>query len=490
MRKTSIILIALLAVLFAQCKKENIETDANTGTGSDVRKVKVRCEIPLNDGSKSDFTNILTNGKINWSNGRECVYLAVTGNNPQIIELEGYANDNPHNLEFTAEAPEGLLSENETYELWYFGHSQQLDNPYVIPTFENDEMIVKIDGSIATQSGQLNDLGHCHIASGTATASIIDDEIVLSLNKGFENKIAIAYINRSNGIDCIYGSAVIGTEYALEYDAANGKYEFKVTENSEANINILNPDENSYIVLFPNDGNNIQLHGREAEYNPSSSVCSYRFRNKIKANKIYYKTGSDGISPEPLEWDYSTEIVDLGLSVKWASCNVGASSPEEYGNYYAWGETETKSIYETYTSLTYGLTIQELKSQGYIDESSNLTSQHDAASANWGEIWRMPTVYELWELLYECTWTWTTQNSVAGYTVTGPNGNNIFLPAAGLYNNDIIYYTGKIGYYFGSSVSSEHYNESFLLHFSNNNNDYGFNLIDRSIGASVRPVLK
>ncbi len=100
MRKTSIILIALLAVLFAQCKKENIETDANTGTGSDVRKVKVRCEIPLNDGSKSDFTNILTNGKINWSNGRECVYLAVTGNNPQIIELEGYANDNPHNLEY------------------------------------------------------------------------------------------------------------------------------------------------------------------------------------------------------------------------------------------------------------------------------------------------------------------------------------------------------------------------------------------------------
>ena len=78
------------------------------------------------------------------------------------------------------------------------------------------------------------------------------------------------------------------------------------------------------------------------------------------------------------------EYVDLGLSVKWATCNVGANAPEEYGDYYAWGETATKSEYTEDNSLTDGLSISELQSQGIIDGNSNLMPQHDAARANWG----------------------------------------------------------------------------------------------------------
>ena len=96
------------------------------------------------------------------------------------------------------------------------------------------------------------------------------------------------------------------------------------------------------------------------------------------------------------------EYVDLGLSVKWANCNVGANKPEDYGNYYAWGETITKSLYTSDNSKTYGLSISELQTQGYIDSEGNLTSQYDAARTNWGGRWRMPTYDELDELIDNC----------------------------------------------------------------------------------------
>ena len=122
------------------------------------------------------------------------------------------------------------------------------------------------------------------------------------------------------------------------------------------------------------------------------------------------------------------EWVDLGLSVKWATCNVGAKTAEEYGNYYAWGETKPKDAYSGSSSVTYGLNNSDLKAQGIIDEDGNLTSSYDAAAANWGGDWKMPTIAEMNELESKCTWEWIKQNGVRGYKVTGPNGNFIFLP--------------------------------------------------------------
>lgn len=128
------------------------------------------------------------------------------------------------------------------------------------------------------------------------------------------------------------------------------------------------------------------------------------------------------------------EWVDLGLisGLKWATCYVGASSPEESGDYFAWGETEPKETYDNCNSLTYGLSILDLESQGYIDSKGNLTPSHDAARANWGGNWRMPTEEEVEDLKIECIWEWTTQNGVSGYKVIGPNGNSIFLPGVEL----------------------------------------------------------
>lgn len=115
------------------------------------------------------------------------------------------------------------------------------------------------------------------------------------------------------------------------------------------------------------------------------------------------------------------EYVDLGLSVKWATCNIGASQPSDYGDYFAWGETAPKSNYDEDNCTTCG------KDMG--DISGNV--KYDAARANWGSTWRMPTLAEFDEMHDKCTQKKTTINGHNGTLVTGPNGNTIFFPAAG-----------------------------------------------------------
>ena len=182
------------------------------------------------------------------------------------------------------------------------------------------------------------------------------------------------------------------------------------------------------------------------------------------------------------------EYVDLGLSVKWATCNVGASKPEDYGNYYAWGETSTKETYDYDNCPTYGLSISKLQSQGYIDSEGNLTSQYDAATANWGGDWRMPTDDEFGELYRSCTWTWTTQNGVNGYNVKGPSGNSIFLPAAGYRYGSSLYYAGSYGNYWSSTPNESISDYADILYFSSD--CHGVHYDNRYDSASVRPVLE
>ncbi len=167
--------------------------------------------------------------------------------------------------------------------------------------------------------------------------------------------------------------------------------------------------------------------------------------------------------------------VDLGLpsGLKWATCNVGATSPEDYGNYYAWGETTTKTSYDQSNSLTYG---QQMK-----DISGNAT--YDAARANWGGTWRMPTEAEMKELNNNCTWTWTTQNGVNGMIVTGPNGNRIFLPAAGYCGGSSRTGVGEYGNFWSSSPY-----ESGAYRLGFDSGDHDVNWYSRNLGCTVRPV--
>ena len=182
------------------------------------------------------------------------------------------------------------------------------------------------------------------------------------------------------------------------------------------------------------------------------------------------------------------EYVDLGLSVKWATCNVGANSPEEYGDYFAWGETSTKETYDYDNCPTSRLSISELQSQGYIDSEGNLTSQYDAATANWGGDWRMPTYGELNELRNRCTWTWMTQNGVYGCKVGGPNGNSIFLPAAGCRDRSALFSAGSGGYYWSSAPYKSNSCNAYRLCFVSY--DRYVDYYNCFFGFSVRPVLE
>ena len=183
------------------------------------------------------------------------------------------------------------------------------------------------------------------------------------------------------------------------------------------------------------------------------------------------------------------EYVDLGLpsGLKWATCNVGANKPEDYGDYFAWGETMTKETYTEYNCPTYGLSKSELQSQGYVDSEGNITSQYDTARAKWGGKWRMPTKAELQELLDKCTWTWMSQNGIDGCKVTGPNGNSIFLPAPGYRYRSSLYRAGDEGYYWSSSPRVNSYG-AYSLYFGSDGRI--MNYYYRYYGRSVRPVLE
>lgn len=184
------------------------------------------------------------------------------------------------------------------------------------------------------------------------------------------------------------------------------------------------------------------------------------------------------------------EWVDLGLSVKWATCNVGAEFPEDYGGYYAWGETEGKSIYSwptykhgRYTSMAKYCTNSRY---GTVDGKNTLDSEDDAATASWGSPWRMPTLDEMKELIDDCTWSWITQNGVNGYRVIGPNGNSIFLPASGFRRDTEVYNCGSRGEYWLSTLDEDVCHYAYSLNFRSGSHDLSY--FYRSIGHTVRPV--
>ena len=189
----------------------------------------------------------------------------------------------------------------------------------------------------------------------------------------------------------------------------------------------------------------------------------------------------------------SRAYVDLGLSVKWATCNVGANSPEEYGDYFAWGETKPKDSYKWSTYKWCNGSKDKLTKYckesyyGRVDNKTVLDLVDDAAHVNLGGAWRMPTKEEIRELKDNCTWTWTTQNGVNGYLVTSKkNDNSIFLPAAGYRSGSDLEYAGSYGRYWSSSLDTDH-SDAYRLYFGSYNVDWFY--YSRDFGQSVRPVL-
>ncbi|MBO7133278.1 MAG: hypothetical protein J6W06_03865 [Bacteroidales bacterium] len=192
--------------------------------------------------------------------------------------------------------------------------------------------------------------------------------------------------------------------------------------------------------------------------------------------------------------------VDLGLpsGLMWAYTNIGAdeSAPYDYGSYYAWGETETKETYDWSTyhycngsemTLTKYCNDGSYGNEGYTDELTTLEAEDDAATTNWGDGWRMPTIDDFQELVDNCDTAWITLNGVNGMLLTSRNnGLFIFLPAAGIRNGSELTDAGSYGYYWSSSLRTDFSYEAWKLNF--NSVDFIMYDNDRYYGLSVRPV--
>ena len=270
---------------------------------------------------------------------------------------------------------------------------------------------------------------------------------------------------------------------SLQFSASAGVLRGDVNGTGSVNMS----DLTSLIgYLLSNDATGIDLGGADSNLDGNINVAD------VTSLIDYLLTGS---------WpEAANEWVDLGLpsGTLWATCNIGATSPEDYGDYFAWGETEPKEVYSwatykwcngaTYNTLTKYCSNSDYGANGFVDNKKELDPEDDAAYVNWGSSWRMPTMAQFQELVENCTWQLTTQNGVVGQLAKGPNGKTLFLPSANYYYNSSLSAEDITGDYWSREGG---YSSSFLafdLYFESAGNVYWDDFIFRCDGLTVRPV--
>ena len=255
-----------------------------------------------------------------------------------------------------------------------------------------------------------------------------------------------------------------------------------IKEGETLNLNEKLQSGKDVVVKTEKDGDKVYVDGKYVGLSPVKVNMSYDYHDlrierdgKTLLKKINLSNVNENVNVVDVKWnEYNGhEYVDLGLSVMWATCNVGANIPEESGGYYAWGETETKEEYSKENSKTCG--------EKMTDISGN--AQYDAATANWGGIWRMPTRTEKIELYAKCNWEEVFLNDVKGYKVTGPNGNSIFIPKTGYISGR--YVQGRNILFWTSTTDDDSFIEgAYVL-----NKDSYVDKENREYGIPVRPVI-
>ena len=293
-------------------------------------------------------------------------------------------------------------------------------------------------------------------------------------------------------------------EYNLSYGLMSGKEDYTFMFEDELSFESSNED-----VVTVDEG------GHMVAVAPGNATITVTYKQMSKECQVTVNAISFSVTGQENSIDY----VDLGLSVNWATYNVGANTPTGYGDYFAWGETEpyyeagyaeeiaqahwktgksdgyTWSNYSycegSSTTLTKYCNDSSYGNEGFTDSKTVLDADDDAATVNWGGNWRMPTKAELDELRQNCTWTWITINGINGYKVTsnvsGYEGRFIFLPAAGFRFEE--YISGSVGLYFwSSSLCTAYPNYAYELCFNSNGWDGSRTISYRHYGQSVRPV--
>lgn len=364
-----------------------------------------------------------------------------------------------------------------------------------------------------------------------ASQNMKDVVMLVAKNDGgnFEMEIfgSILQVTNNTGADITASVKYSWFGYGKYYDCNESNYNDPYFDNFETNVGAdvnhpitLSKDAPTYVyipVINLNGGNENFAVGLSAAGDAANECSIVPFKTNPGNAKLFMKT-LEAAAP-------AYEYVDLGLSVKWATMNVGATAPEEYGDYFAWGATEPlyeagyaqenpqahwkdgKAAGYTYVNTPYqtanttrssstkwtkylGSTTSSYKDPSATDEDALKTvldPEDDAAHVNWGGSWRMPTCVELDELYDNCTWTWTTLNGVNGYKVqsnkAGYTDNWIFLPAAGYRDGLGLSLVDRYGYYWSSSLSTVGSYMAYQFEIGSKSN-----VNPRLLGQSVRPV--
>ena len=310
-------------------------------------------------------------------------------------------------------------------------------------------------------------------------------------NKSHGNKYAgsntildVAWYNVNSSLTTHPVATKIPNELGV-YDMSGNVWEWVQDRygsySTEAQTNPTGPSANSDPVV------------RGGCFADNAEYCRVSFRSQSDPdNQLGYGGLRLALGPVPKEHEW----IDLGLpsGTLWATCNIGASAPEEYGDYFAWGETAPKEIYNwstykwcngNYHNLTKYCTNS---SYGAVDNKTELDPEDDAAYVNWGAAWRIPSYDQLNELKTKCTWTWTIQNGVNGRLVTGPNGASLFLPASGCHYDSSLSSAGSYGYYWSRKLDSTYPNRAEALLFTSEDVFWEWGNFFRNYGFTVRPV--
>jgi hypothetical protein len=351
------------------------------------------------------------------------------------------------------------------------------------------EEFVVPEGIVSVEKDAFNNSFYLKEVTLPSTLTSLDEYAFYACRKlktlkvKMKSPIAIGDIFRGTALENLYVPA--GTK-AL-YEAADGWKNFtNIVEMEPGDVNFDNiVDVADIASIVDCMSGSTDVSSASADVNGDSTVDVADI-----ATIIDIMAGKGGETPEEKAYttcpdDHHPHMIDLGLpsGTKWACCNVGASTPEGYGNYYAWGETQTKEVYNQGTYIHCDGTYNALHNIC----SDIAGTEYDAATANWKAPWRMPTLEQCKELFDNCTSEWTTQNDVNGTKFTGANGGTIFLPGAGVRWNSNLLYVGTCCDYWSSTLREDYPYSAWRLYVDLGYADC-YNNGDRCVGLSVRPV--
>ena len=426
--------------------------------GSDV-EIRANVTIPAGYTAIADFVDLYSVGSIT-------------------IEDGGQLRHNTSNLRVTMKkniVPYTEVNGTSNYHLLAFPFSEQVAVPAAMTATEGYDFY-KFDPNEPFAEWRNNRQQAVATVGGTTGYLYANPEpIVLSLTgktyPSFEEESRIVTVPYTEGSSNLFnGWALLGNPFTCE--AYVYSFDYELFEYVPMKVMVYNA--NGRLVTL-NGGPLRPMQGFFVKVTQTTTVY---IENEAISNYHYY--------------------VDLGLpsGTLWATCNVGADTPEGYGDYFAWGETTPKDRYSLSTYQYCGGADNTMTKycnnpnhglHGFTDNLTTLQPEDDAATANWGDGWRMPTQAEWQELLDNTTMTWTTQNGVNGRLFTASNGNSLFLPAAGDRWNSGLSGAGSDGFYFSSSLYTDNANYAWGFYYFDSG-EYYLDFYTRVGGASVRPV--